>query len=272
MSITVQANARGDALSIRWSHAELYEKEEILRDARNAVRGSSSWNSLESPAFVDRSMLDRVGYLESLPSVPLSVSSEKKTQVDYSEVVLAPALCFNMLSQAVENDQQTGLYHSFGSVFRSEASTCPGFDDFRTVAFSMEEFVCIGSESEVGTFLNQATQRLVEYFSAEGVPISHDSATDVFYGEHARAYRLAHRISGTKIELVTPWSQDSNYAIASRNFHGTRLLDATVTGGRGRSSGCLAYGWDRLCLAVFAGRRGTDPRSLLVDQFNMKGS
>jgi seryl-tRNA synthetase len=232
---------------------------------------------LRFPPVMSRQMLEKSGYLHSFPHLLGCVSclsgteSEIRKTVDKAdwvtdlvatELVLAPAACYPVYAlQAAQGDlpSQGRLFDVAADCFRHEATHEPG----RLQSFRMREYVFLGTPKQTLDFRARwipRAERLAELLS---LPYSVASASDPFFGRAGQIAAISQLEQSLKYELLIPVnSKEEPTACMSFNYH----LDHFTTAWKLRSesgetvhTGCVAFGLDRLALALFT-THGVDPQ------------
>jgi seryl-tRNA synthetase len=120
----------------------------------------------------------------------------------------------------------------------------------------MREFVCIGAPEQVTEFREHWTARARDIAAALGLAHEIVPASDPFFGRTGRVKAVSQVQQSLKLELVVPVrSADEPTACMSFNCHrdhfgaiwGLRTADGEVA-----HTGCVAFGIDRLALALFS--------------------
>jgi seryl-tRNA synthetase len=128
----------------------------------------------------------------------------------------------------------------------------------------MREFVCMGTDKEVMDFRGRWICQGEELARQLGVQYRIAPASDPFFGRVGKLAAMIQVEQALKFELLIPiLSEDQPTACMSFNYHrdhfGTTWGLRTATGEAAHTA-CVAFGVDRLALALFASH-GTDLRS-----------
>jgi seryl-tRNA synthetase len=231
------------------------------------------------PPVMSRRQLEKHGYLKSFPNLLGCVSClgggerEIRAVVDRFEagedwtaslgaadLVLTPAACYPVYPLAAAR----GAVPKGGLVF-DVACDCfrrePSRDIDRLQSFRMREYVCIGAPDEIQTFRDQWIERAKGVADQLGLPYTIDLASDPFFGRGGQIAAISQKQQALKFELLIPIrSDDQPTACMSFNYHREHfgetwgLHDAA---GEVSHTGCVAFGMDRLAVAMFA-THGTD--------------
>jgi len=237
---------------------------------------------LSFPPVMSRQQLEKSGYLSSFPNLLGCVCALHGTEAEIRQaadrhaaggdwtaslaavdLVLSPAACYPVYPMAASRGRipPGGLRFDVAcDCFRRE----PSKHLDRLQSFRMREFVCIGSAQEVVRFRarwQDHAQRLVDELS---LPYRIAAASDPFFGRVGQVMAVAQIQQSLKFELLIPvYSAEQPTACMSFNYHqdhfGTTwgLRDE---GGAVAHTGCVAFGMDRLAVALFR-NHGLDPGS-----------
>jgi seryl-tRNA synthetase len=229
---------------------------------------------LRFPPVMSRKQLERHGYLKSFPHLLGCVSclagseGEIRTAVDRLEeggawverleaadLVLAPAACYPVYPIAAARGPipEGGLLFDVASdCFRRE----PSRDIDRLQSFRMREFVCIGAPEAIQDFRSAWIERGRALAADLQLPHRIEVASDPFFGRGAQLVAFSQIQQELKFELLVPVrSEASPTACMSFNYHrehfgetwGLRTSDGAIA-----HTGCVAFGMDRLAVALFA--------------------
>ena len=238
---------------------------------------AARWNAEEFrfPAVLPASALDRLDYFRSFPHlatfpVVLDDAPENLRRLAAAGVgedgslrlpaaapvreVLTPAACYHFYLELAGSRLERPRYlTTVATCFRREKSYRPLF---RQWSFTMREVVCLGTKDEVAAFLESLRSALTAYFSATGLPIAWENATDSFFDAASNPKFVAQLVDPTKSEMIF----DGELAIGSINAHKSYFGEAfgIERGGAPAFSGCVAFGLERW-LYAFLGRFGPDP-------------
>jgi seryl-tRNA synthetase len=234
---------------------------------------------LRFPPVMSREQLEKSGYLKSFPNLLGCVCTLHGTETEIlaaanryeaggdwtasltaADLVLSPAACYPVYPLAASRGAVPvgGLrFDVAGECFRHE----PSHEIDRLQSFRMREYVCIGSPEEVIGFRERwiaCGRNLADTLelTCKVVP-----ASDPFFGRTGQMMAVNQIQQSLKFELLLPvGSADPGTACMSFNYH----LDhfGSVWGIREESravahTGCVAFGMDRLALALFW-RHGLD--------------
>jgi seryl-tRNA synthetase len=229
---------------------------------------------LRFPPVVSRALIEKSGYLKSFPHLlgcvcALSGSdSEIGAAVDRfaageewtdalaaSELVLAPAACYPVypLAAAKGPIPDAGLIFDVAcDCFRRE----PSRNIDRLQSFRMREYVFIGRPDEVQAFRERWMARATGIADALGLSYRLETASDPFFGRGGVLVGKVQVAQELKFELLVPVrSAEQPTACMSFNYHRDHFgLTWNMRNAAGEAShtGCVAFGMDRLAVAMFA--------------------
>jgi len=224
---------------------------------------------LRFPPVMSRAELEKSGYLHSFPHLLGGVSCLKgdeaairaavkqpdwADELSATELVLSPAACYPVypMAAAAGPIPAKGLIFDVASdCFRHESTHEVG----RFQTFRMREFVCMGTPEQViefrtrWMFLAQHMAKLLE-LKHEIVP-----ASDPFFGRAGRLAAMSQLEQSLKFELLIPIrSGEEPTACMSFNCHRdhfSTVWHLVTANGDKAHTGCVAFGLDRLALAIF---------------------
>jgi seryl-tRNA synthetase len=246
---------------------------------------------LRFPPVMSRRHLERHGYLKSFPNLLGCVSclcgSERHVRgvvdrfdqgepwtdaLEAADLVLNPAACYPVYPIAAARGPvaESGLFFDVASdCFRRE----PSRDIDRLQSFRMREFVCIGGPDAVQSFRGAWIERGKALAADLGLVAQVGLASDPFFGRGGQIVAISQMQQELKFELLVPVrSEVSPTACMSFNYHREHFgetWDIRTSDGEIAHTGCVAFGMDRLAVALFAthGARledwPTDVRALL---------
>ena len=221
-----------------------------LQAALSAVSESGAAGPLWYPPVMAASRLERAEYAESFPHLLGAVRAYAE-QDRPSDVVLAPAVCYNVYAELADRHlAEFALADASGYCYRHEATSELG--RFRT--FRMREFIAVGSAGEATAWRDGWIGRCERLLKGFGLEIVVAPATDPFFGPGGRLMRSTQLEQGLKYEFVAKVSaDDEGTAIASANCHrdhlGKRFGIQYADQGPAHSS-CVAFGLERIALAL----------------------
>jgi seryl-tRNA synthetase len=128
----------------------------------------------------------------------------------------------------------------------------------------MREFVCIGTAEQVLDFRTRWLARTQEFARLLGLPHHIAPASDPFFGRAASWRRSFQLQQSLKFEWLIPVrAEEQPTACMSFNYHRDHFGKTwclRTDAGETAHTGCVAFGMDRLALALFA-THGLDPRA-----------
>jgi len=228
-----------------------------------------------APPVVSRALIEKAGYLKSFPHLLGCVCSlpgdEERIgaavgafefgtgrwtdSVKATELLLAPAACYPIYPIAAERGtppEDGFVFDVAGDCFRRE----PSQDVDRLQSFRMREFVAVGSPEVTRTFRERWMKQAPEIARALGLPQRIEAASDPFFGRVGQMVGRFQLAQSLKFELLIPIrSAENPTACLSFNYHrdqfgliwGIRTADGELA-----HSTCVAFGIDRLAVALFA--------------------
>lgn len=229
---------------------------------------------LRFPPVMSRRQLEKSGYLNSFPHFlgcvcclggpeaeihaavdRFEAGEDWTTSLAAVDLVLSPAACYPVYPLAASRGEvpANGLLFDVASdCFRHE----PSKDLDRLQSFRMREFVCVGTPDQVEEFRRRWLERAPQLAARLGLPCRIEPASDPFFGRGGKLMAASQVEQALKFELLIPvHSAEQATACMSFNHHrdhfGTtwNLRDAA---GEVAHTGCVAFGIDRLALALFA--------------------
>jgi seryl-tRNA synthetase len=229
---------------------------------------------LRFPPVMSRRQLEKSGYLKSFPhflgcvcclngaeaevrgAVETFEAGEDWTPaLSAADLVLTPAACYPLYPLVASRGDvpATGLLFDVASdCFRRE----PSRDLDRLQSFRMRENVCVGTAEQIDDFRRRWMTRAQDLAGQLGLPYRLDQASDAFFGRGGKLMAMSQIEQALKFELLVPVrSADDPTACMSFNYHrdhfgsAWNLRNAT---GQVMHTGCVAFGMDRLALALFA--------------------
>jgi seryl-tRNA synthetase len=128
----------------------------------------------------------------------------------------------------------------------------------------MREYVRIGTPEEIAAFRQGWVTRATEIANELGLPHDVEIANDPFFGRGGVLAAASQREQALKFELVVPVrSTEHPTACMSFNYHQDHFgltWDLVLGNGSPAHTGCVAFGMDRLAVALFA-THGKDPQA-----------
>lgn len=228
---------------------------------------------LRFPPVMSRAQVEKSGYLGSFPNLLGCVCALHGTEAEIlraasiyeqggrwtdalqaSDLVLSPAACYPAYPIAASRGPVPSgglLFDVSADCFRHEPSQALD----RLQSFRMREYVRIGSSDDVLSFREQWMARAAALLVELGLPGDLDVASDPFFGRVGQVMAVSQRQQSLKFELLIPYAAGVKpTACMSFNYHQDHF--GTVwglhdTNGVAAHSGCVAFGMDRLTVAMF---------------------
>lgn len=228
------------------------------------------WKAAEHryPTFLDAGVLERIDWFRSFPQLatfPATLDPDDANLARFTDGepvdgggrvnltdlapvrdVLTPAACYHLYAHHEGARFDHARYFTTrNTCFRRETHYVPLE---RQWSFTMREIVCMGTQEEAQSLLDQATSEIDRLVSGLGLPVQWQHATDPFFRPSRNPQYLMQQVDPTKYELVF----DGRLAIASTNLHHDhfgRAFDIRRDGEPVRTA-CVAFGLERW-LAAF---------------------
>ena len=228
---------------------------------------------LRFPPVMSRKQLEKSGYLKSFPNLLGCVCSLHGTESEIraaadrhetggdwttglapADLVLSPAACYPVYPIAASRGPvPTGglLFDVACDCFRRE----PSRHLDRLQSFRMREYVCIGSPQQVSDFRQRWMARAQGMADELGLPYRVETASDPFFGRTGQVMAISQLQQALKFELLVPVrSVEQPTACMSFNYHQDHFgttWELRDEGGAFAHTGCVAFGMDRLAVALF---------------------
>jgi seryl-tRNA synthetase len=252
---------------------------EALQNYITSLREPES-EFLRFPPVMSREQLRKSGYLGSFPNLlgcvcalhgseasiresadRLQSGGEWSAALGATELVLTPAACYPLYPIAAAR----GVLPEGGWLFDIEADCYrrePSAHLDRLQSFRMREFVRIGPPADIVEFRERYLAKAPAIAADLGLPHSIEVANDPFFGRVGQVKAVSQRQQALKFELLIPYHPGARpTACMSFNYHrehfGT-VWDIRDGGGVLAHTSCVAFGIDRLAVALFA-VHGLDP-------------
>jgi seryl-tRNA synthetase len=226
------------------------------------------------PPVVSRALIEKSGYLKSFPHLLGCVCSLSGSEreigaavdrfvagqvwtdaLSTGDLVLAPAACYPIypMAAAAGPIPADGLTFDVAcDCFRRE----PSRDIDRFQSFRMREYVFIGAPEQVQAFRERWMTRATGIADTLGLSYRVETASDPFFGRGGVLVGKAQVQQELKFELVVPVrSAEQPTACMSFNYHRDHFgltWDMRNSAGEPAHTGCVAFGMDRLAVALFA--------------------
>jgi len=229
---------------------------------------------LRFPPVMSRRQVEKSGYLKSFPHFLGCVSclgggeDGIRTAVERSEagqdwtpglsaadLVLSPAACYPTYPLVASRGQvpYDGLLFDVAcDCFRREPSKMLD----RLQSFRMREYVCVGSPERVEAFRHSWLSRAQGFANQLGLSYAIETASDPFFGRGGKLMAASQVEQALKFELLIPvHSAEQPTACMSFNCHRDHFgiaWNLQTEDGAVAHTACVAFGIDRLALALFA--------------------
>jgi seryl-tRNA synthetase len=226
------------------------------------------------PPVMSRKQLEKSGYLKSFPNLLGCVcalhgseasiraaADRHETGGDWTEalsasdLVLSPAACYPVYPIAAARGQLPAGGWQFdieADVFRHEPSR--SLD--RLQSFRMREFVRIGSPQAIVEYRERWLARAPRIAADLALPATVDVASDPFFGRVGQVMAVSQRQQALKFELLIPYHAGAApTACMSFNYHREhfgQVWNIRDERGEPAHTSCVAFGVDRLVVALFA--------------------
>ncbi len=230
------------------------------------------------PPVINRTIIERVHYLESFPHLCGAVHSFFGTELEskklaetaaaggdwgsmlkMTQVALSPAVCYPVYPTCSGTVPAKGRLVSITNwVFRHEPSPEPT----RLQSFRMREFVRIGTADQVVEWRDAWLQKGISILQSLGLPAQSDVASDPFFGRGGKVLGRSQREQRLKFEVLVPViSLENPTALCSFNFHQEHFggtFDIRTEDGNVANTACLGFGLERVTMALLK-EHGFDP-------------
>jgi len=231
------------------------------------------------PPVMSRAQLEKSGYLKSFPNLlgcvcglhgserdindavrRFDAGGDWTTSLSPADLVLSPAACYPVYPIAASRGPlpDGGLrFDVAADCFRRE----PSRHLDRLQSFRMREYVCIGTPDDVAAFRERWMERAQGLARDLGLTFRVDHASDPFFGRVGQIKAVSQKQQSLKFELLVPLrSEEQPTACMSFNYHREHFgatWDIIDANGEPAHTGCVAFGMDRLAVALFHAH-GTD--------------
>ena len=229
---------------------------------------------LRFPPVMSRRQIEKSGYLKSFPHFlgcvscltgsddEITASVERyesggdwTSGLTPADLVLSPAACYPVYPLVASRGHVPAgglLFDVACDCFRREPSKMLD----RLQSFRMREYVRVGTPEQIQDFRARWLKRAEDFARQLGLEYRIDQASDPFFGRGGKLMAMSQVEQALKFELLIPvHSQEEPTACMSFNYHrdhfgvAWNLADAA---GHTMHTGCVAFGIDRLALALFA--------------------
>ena len=232
------------------------------------------------PPVIDRTILERVDYLDSFPQLVGCVHSffgENRQAKELSERIHAGQPWSDLMGQTTVSLNPAACYPVYPSlqgtlpvkgrlitmtnwVYRHEPSPEPT----RMQSFRVREFVRAGNPDEVVAWRDEWLQRGLEILLSLGLAAKSCVASDPFFGRGGKILGDSQKAQELKFEVLVPiLSLETPTAICSFNYHQDHFghtFGIRTHSGEVAHTSCLGFGLERVVMALFKAH-GFDPRA-----------
>jgi seryl-tRNA synthetase len=227
------------------------------------------------PPVMSRKQIEKSGYLKSFPNLLGCMCALHGTEKEIraaadrydsggdwttglapADLVLSPAACYPLYPIIASR----GAHLPAGGLICDVSADCfrrePSRSLDRLQSFRMREYVRIGSAEEITTFRDTWMTRAKGLADELALPYTVDVANDPFFGRVGQIMAVSQLQQALKFELLIPYFDGAKpTACMSFNYH--REHFGNVWGMRDSKNelahtGCVAFGMDRLAVAMFA--------------------
>jgi len=235
---------------------------------------------LRFPPVMSRRQLEKSGYLKSFPnllgcvcalhgseSVIRSAADRHESGGDWttslaaSDLVLSPAACYPLYPLVASRGRVPAgglMFDVAADCFRREPSRALD----RLQSFRMREFVHIARAEEITAFREGWMARARRLADELALPYTVDVANDPFFGRVGQIMAVSQIQQSLKFELLIPYHAGARpTACMSFNYHRDhfgQVWGLQDSRDEFAHTGCVAFGMDRLAVALFA-NHGLNP-------------
>jgi seryl-tRNA synthetase len=171
-----------------------------------------------------------------------------------ADLVLSPAACYPVYPLVASRGHvpAAGLMFDVAcDCFRREPSKMLD----RLQSFRMREYVCVGTPRQIHDFRARWMERAQNIVQALALPYRIEQASDPFFGRGGKLMAISQVEHALKFELLIALHSDAQpTACMSFNYHRDHFGKAwnlCSPAGETSHTGCVAFGIDRLALALF---------------------
>jgi seryl-tRNA synthetase len=226
------------------------------------------------PPIMSRAQVERSGYHKSFPHLlgcvcslhggeaevrslleTTKAGSSWTDALDATDLVLTPAACYPLYPMAAERGAVPANGYKFDVAsycFRREATSELG----RLQSFRMREFVRVGTAEQTFEFRERWIAQVEDFAQRLGLPHQIAAASDPFFGRAGKLMAASQVEQSLKFELLIPIRPgEEPTACMSFNYHRDQFgstWNIKAASGELAHSSCVAFGIDRLTLALFA--------------------
>lgn len=239
---------------------------QLLRSQLGAVFDCDRSDHFLAPPVMARGTAERAGYPDTFPQLLGSVhAAPNGGDPAATDLVLTPAACHHVYPLVADRVLDRSL--TFGveaPCFRAEASSEPG----RLRSFRMYEVVRIGPADELTAWRDIQLDKMAQWLTSLGLEPTLAPASDPFFGRPGRLMAQTQLGQQLKWEAMVAVADGLEQAVASANYHKAHFgetFDITDPQGQELHSACVAFGLDRIVLAL-RHRHGAGLESWMEEQ------
>jgi seryl-tRNA synthetase len=225
------------------------------------------------PPVMSRRDLEKGGYLKSFPNLlgcacalhgseadiraaadRAATGGDWTTSLAPTDLVLSPAACYPVYPIAAARGAVPAEGYLFDvacDCFRRE----PSRDLDRLQSFRMREYVRVGTPEQITSFRESWLTRAQNLAAELALPCKVEQASDPFFGRTGQMMAIAQLQQSLKFELLVPLHSETRpTACMSFNYHRDHFgltWDLADAEGAVSHTGCVAFGMDRLAVAMF---------------------
>jgi seryl-tRNA synthetase len=272
-------DALAEALLLPSGIDGVYARTAVFEDVVNGLAAFISRHRepetevLRFPPVMSRRQIEKSGYLKSFPhflgcvcclnggetevrsSIERFEAGEDWTPgLSAADLVLTPAACYPIYPLVASRGEVPAkglLFDVASDCFRRE----PSHDLDRLQSFRMREYVCVGTPEQIDDFRRRWMARAEDLAGQLALPYRIEQASDAFFGRGGKLMAMSQIEQALKFELLVPVrSAEEPTACMSFNYHRDHFGAAwnlRSETGQVMHTGCVAFGMDRLALALF---------------------
>jgi seryl-tRNA synthetase len=261
--LTDRLAATGPAAGVALSQDAEQHALALLRVAINQRFPTDA--SLWAPPTISMATVERTGYRELFPQLLGTVVSEaarlgiaRGADAATPDLALTPAACHHVYplldGVAIEAPISIGIE---AHCFRNEDTAERG----RLRSFTMREIVHVDEPEACARWRTEALGISRQWLESLGVSVAVVIAHDAFFGRGGKLLAASQRELELKSEIQADLGEGGAQAVASVNYHEdhfSKVFGFTAADGAVVHSTCMAFGLERLALAI-AHVHGPDP-------------
>ncbi len=223
------------------------------------------------PPVIDRSIIERTGYMESFPelcgAVHSFVGNERAARgvtaaiaagepwgplLEQTDLVLNPAACYPFYPTCRGTVGPDGRRVTLLAwVYRQE----PSLEPTRMRSFRVRELIRVGQPDDVLAWRDRWRDAGFELLRSLGLPAELEVAADPFFGRGGKMLAAGQIEQKLKFEVVIPVLTDAPpTACCSFNYHQDKFgkaFEISLPNGDVAHTACLGFGLERVTMALF---------------------